>query len=278
MTTDTSKITQAATTLGNEIASAIQSLDAAIAADGGGGGGNGGGGGGGGAATGGQITNFTSTPQTDFQIDGIGYSVLTCGNSYSIQSPDDHTLRFEIHPGDRAWFDGSSNLDRSQVECRAHMALNEPWKIACKVMIEEGPESSADWLLFFEQHNSDGELPGGGGTSPPVYLELPGADKFQFTILYTNPGEPASAWKKKVLWTAPQKFKRGQWYEIEIEAKVSQTDGYARMKLDGQQVADYSGPLGYNCSTYWCMGPYRGTRPETFAVQLRNFTASWAAS
>src|SRR5699024_11981029 len=48
--------------------------------------------------------------------------------------------------------------------------------------------------------------------------------------------------------------------------------GYLKVSINGTQVVDYSGPLGYGVGTNWEYGIYRSTAPETVAVDYRNMT------
>src|SRR4051794_10245152 len=69
-------------------------------------------------STTGTITNFKTTPGSQF--DGVGgdiYEIETAGKSYSITNPDSQTLRFEVHQGDN-WAGGadSSHVDRSEIQ------------------------------------------------------------------------------------------------------------------------------------------------------------------
>ena len=92
-------------------------------------------------ATTGTITNFKTTPGTQFNgIGGDVYNIETAGKSYSITSPDAQTLRFEVHQGDN-WAAGGdgSGVDRSEIQndstgvktswCRWHE--DKSWHAAC---------------------------------------------------------------------------------------------------------------------------------------------------
>ncbi|HEY2838135.1 MAG TPA: hypothetical protein VGJ26_03245, partial [Pirellulales bacterium] len=113
----------------------------------------------------GTITSFTSTPQTRFSIGGDIYEVDTAGKSYSLTNPDPQTLRFEIRPGDYAWFD-SSNVNRAQIERSTNsgdqelIAPGTPINIGYQLLVEpNGPNGSfintASWFTAGEMHNDD---------------------------------------------------------------------------------------------------------------------------
>ena len=66
----------------------------------------------------GTITNFASTPNSVFNIGGDPYRVETAGQSYSVTNADPQTLRFEVQPGDKAWYDVADGEadDRSEID------------------------------------------------------------------------------------------------------------------------------------------------------------------
>lgn len=61
---------------------------------------------------------------------------------------------------------------------------------------------------------------------------------------------------------------RGEWLNIVIEHKVSSTDGLLNIWLNGRQVVNFRGPVGYwdhDEAGYWKFGIYR-SRGDTDAV------------
>jgi hypothetical protein len=289
MTTDTSKITNAANDLssgltsggtaakklGQEIANTIVDLDARISAletaatvppevTG---------------PTGGLITNFIGTNGYRFPIDGIDQGVNNASKPYSLTMIDAYTLRYEIRQGDAKPND-SASVDRSAIQSTRLTPDKTVSKIAYRLLIEPGPVNTAAWFVMGQQHNDDGELPNGWGTSPPFAVELIG-EKFSVVARHSPVGGNPSNGSGSTLvstrpWTQPNNFVRGQWYVFEIEAMTNQVArGYLKVTLDGTQVVDYSGPLGYGCSSYWEHGLYRDRSPETIAAKVKNMTATW---
>jgi hypothetical protein len=47
--------------------------------------------------------------------------------------------------------------------------------------------------------------------------------------------------------------------------------------VNGTQVVNYQGPLGFGDPTYWEYGLYRSPAPETVAVNFRNMTVTTGA-
>jgi hypothetical protein len=228
-------------------------------------------------ATNGTITSFSSTPKNRFDIGGDSYEVQTAGNSYSLSNPDSDTLRFEVHSGDRAWYDGSYP-DRSEIEDGNRIAAGTPIAIDYQVKLEpNGPNNTfinttSSYFILGQMHNDDSVS--GVSTSPPFYVNMVG-DKMEFDALYTQPGgnpSNGSSDLKHLTWTGPT-IVPGQYYDINVQANFSNTGaGYLKVSVNGQEVVNYKGPLGFGDPTYWEYGIYRSPASEAAAVDYRNMT------
>ncbi|WP_246738453.1 heparin lyase I family protein [Bradyrhizobium sp. CCBAU 051011] len=114
-------------------------------------------------------------------------------------------------------------------------------------------------------------------TSPPVAVELVG-DRLRIVARYTQPGgDPRNGspdLRMVTLWTDPNPIVPGKFYDINIQTNVSNSGGgYLDVSIDGRQVVDYSGPLGYGAGTYWTEGLYRNAGPtQTVIADYRNLT------
>ena len=188
------------------------------------------------ATTDGTITSFSTTPRTQFYIDGIGYEVETAGKSYSLTEPDNHTLRFEIRPGDYAWYD-SGNVDRSEIERYPRMSPGTPVNIGYQFMLEPGAANTASWFVTGEMHNDDQTLGPNMHTSPPFAIELAG-EHLRVVARYCptglDPSNAAGNVTNLTLWTDPNPIQRGQYNDIQIQANVSNTSsGYLDVKVNG---------------------------------------------
>lgn len=230
----------------------------------------------------GTITSFSSTPKTQFYIGGDNYSVHGAGASYSLTNPDPQTLRFEIRPGDHAWFD-SSSVDRSEIS-GDYIPVGTPIGIDYQFMVQPNGQNNtftntASWLLVGQMHDG-GTV---AGTSPPFAMELSG-DHLQLVARYVAPGgDPRNGspdLHMLTLWTDPNPIVPGQYYDINLQANVSNTGGgYLQLSVNGQQVVNYSGLLGYGSQTYWEQGVYRKAGPtETITADFRNLTLTTGSS
>jgi len=224
--------------------------------------------------TGGLISNFTSAKYNLFQIDGIDYNVLTVNKSYSLEQVDSHTLRFEIRQGDSVW---CCNNETSEVQRETKWHPGTPMTIEYQFMLEPGATSTASWFVAGEMHNDDSAWP--QGTSPPFAFQIAPGDYLQVVARYVNSGgNPINGspdLKMLTLWTQSTNIVRGRWYDIKIQANVSNTGGgYLHVWVNGTQVVSYNGTLGYGYDTYWMYGLYRRTSPQDAAAQYRNMTVN----
>jgi hypothetical protein len=223
-----------------------------------------------------SITSFTSTPNTVFDIGGDLYRVETAGQSYSLTEPDAQTLRFQIQPGDHAWFDGS-NVDRAEIDGSGDRSkvipAGTPTNLSYQIMLEPGAANTASWFVTGELHNAD--WVNGVATSPPVAIQLAG-EHLQVVARYCptglDPSNAAGNVQMLTLWTDPNPIVRGQYNDIKIQTNVSNTSaGYLEVWVNGAEVVNYHGPLGYGTPTYWCEGLYRNAGPsQTVAADFRD--------
>jgi hypothetical protein len=223
------------------------------------------------------ITSFTTTPESKFEIGGSEWGVDTAGESYSLTNPDSQTLRFEVRPGDYASYD-SSSVDRSEISGE-YIPGNIPIGINYQFMVEPNGANNtftntASWLLVGQMHDG-GTV---SGTSPPFAMQLEG-DHLQLVARYVEPGGNPSNGSSDLhmltLWTDPNPIVPGQYYDINILANVSNTGGgLLKLSVNGDQVVNYSGPLGFGSSqVYWEEGVYRNAGPtETVTANYRDFT------
>ncbi|WOH56091.1 heparin lyase I family protein [Bradyrhizobium sp. BWC-3-1] len=220
----------------------------------------------------GTITNFSNTVGGSIYAGGDRYYVQTAGKSYSLTNPDPQTLQFEIRPGDHASFDGSS-VDRSQVDGAAQSwAAGTPTTIDYQLMVQpNGPNNTfvntASWTLVGEIHNVDTALGPNVHTSPPVYIGLDGDHLF---VGINNANTPGGL----KLWTDPNPIVPGQYNDIRIQSSVvNNSSGYLDVWINGQQVVNYHGSIGFGTPTYWDYGLYRqADAPQTITVDCRNLT------
>ncbi|MHC2282059.1 hypothetical protein ACVME8_008702 [Bradyrhizobium diazoefficiens] len=220
----------------------------------------------------GTITNFSNTVGGSIYVGGDRYYVQTAGKSYSLTDPDPQTLQFAIQAGDHASFDGSS-VDRSQVDGAAQSwTAGTPTTIDYQLMVQpNGPNNTfvntASWTLVGEIHNVDTALGANVHTSPPVYVGLDGDHLY---VGINNANTPGGL----KLWTDPNPIVPGQYNDIRIQSSiVNNSSGYLNVWINGKQVVNYHGSIGFGTPTYWDYGLYRqANAPEALTVDYRNLT------
>jgi hypothetical protein len=239
----------------------------------------------------GTITSFSSKPQTRFDIGGDSYEVQDAGNSYSLTNPDPQTLRFEVQPGDKAWYDAADGEadDRSEIGADQTIPAGTPINMSYQFMVEpNGPNGSfintaSDWFVAGQMHNDDNSLPFSNvSTSPPFAIQLDG-DHLQVVARYCptglNPSNSAGNLTMLTLWTDPNPIQAGVYNNIQVQADFSNTgSGYLDVSINGNQVVNYHGPLGYGTGTSWEYGIYRASAPETTAVDYRNMMLTYGSA
>jgi hypothetical protein len=182
-----------------------------------------------------SITSFSATPKSRFYIAGDSYYVQDAGKSYSLTKPDPQTLRFEIRPGDNAWFDEADGEACNRAEISGSwIALGTPVNMDFLFMSKPNGANgaftnTAPWFVIGELHNDDGATRG-AGTSPPFASQLD-RDHLQVVARYCptglNPSNRAHNLTMLTPWTDPKPIQTGRYNAIRIQANVSNSSmGY----------------------------------------------------
>ncbi|MGY3502958.1 heparin lyase I family protein [Bradyrhizobium sp. USDA 4471] len=246
-----------------------------------------------------SIASFSATSQTHLLVGGDVYHIETAGKSYSISSPDPQTLRFEVRKGDN-WAGGGdgSHVDRSEIQNES-MGVKTSWGavippgtpigVNYQFMVEaNGPNGSFvntqnrlnGWFVVGQMHNDD--IASAVATSPPFALQMDG-DHLQVVARYAlpggNPSNSSSALHMLTLWTDLKPIQTDVYNDINLQAYFSNNGGgYLQVSINGNQVVNYQGPLGYGQGTYWEYGIYRSTATEPAAANYRNLTITIGSS
>ena len=209
-----------------------------------------------------RITNFTAANGGWFEIGGVPYHVETPGKSWNLKLVDDRTLRFEIRSGDRFsssyWTDPTTS-ERCEVGNdggEALVAANKTLLLQHRIMWEAGPETTSPWSCYSQMHEKD------VSNSPPYTIELQN-DRMEINI-----GHDA----EKFVYKDTNKIQRGKWYTIQSEIKWDRNNGFLKVKRDGVQIVNYTGPLGTGVAHYPKFGIYRSEANETVSVQYRDWS------
>jgi hypothetical protein len=211
-----------------------------------------------------SITSFSTTPFADFYIGANQFEVDDAGRSWSMSSPDDHTLRFEVRAGDRPSFD-TTLVERSMASENAITPQDTTINVSYQFLLEPGATNTAAWLVTAQLHNDDRAL--GYATSPPFAVEMNG-ERMQIGIRYLNADGSIT---HTYLYADTNNIQRGQYYDMQIQVRFDNTgNGFLIVWRDGIEIVNYHGPLGYGTGTYWTEGIYRADAPETIAADYQN--------
>jgi hypothetical protein len=187
-------------------------------------------------------------------------------NTYPTQIRASDLVRFNLFPNN-SWaidssdpFTGSDRVELSgnPYESNARFAGNEvasTW-ITDSFYIENGDPITTDWVTIGQIHDR------WGGNGPILSFSLRTGEYLTVDVS-----------ERGTIGTFP--IVRAHWYNRVINFKLNPSgDGYVGVWINGQQVANYHGPIG-NKNTlyyYWKFGVYRSHAPEYTAVRYANVT------
>ncbi|WP_334376015.1 heparin lyase I family protein [Bradyrhizobium sp. AZCC 1719] len=199
-----------------------------------------------------EITSFSGANDSTIVIGGISGRVQNANQSWSLTSPDSHTLRFEVHPGDHwsnsGWSDLLNNdgAERSEIELEPRFESGTIVSVSYSFMIETGAKNTSPWLVVgqFRQTNANGP--------PPFAIAMAGE---HMQIIIRN--VPSTAF---VAYRDPNPIQRGRYYSMRIQVKFGdKKDGALSVWRDDVPLISYQGSIGYGRSEtyYWKEGIYR---------------------
>ncbi|WP_262300412.1 polysaccharide lyase, partial [Microvirga sesbaniae] len=180
-------------------------------------------------------------------------------------------MRFEVRKGDvfsdSGWTDPSTSERNNVQELVSNKhPVSQEVKINYDFMVEPGAANTSRWVVL-------GSLKGfyAADWSAPFEVAMRG-EKLAITANYeSSPGNMVY----RDLWVSDVNITRGKWYDIKINFDWGASgNGKIDVFLDDKQVVNYDGKVGYYDQTayLWKTGIYRGTAPETLAVQVKNLS------
>lgn len=199
-----------------------------------------------------ESTSFSGANNSIIAIGGIGAQVQNANQSWSLTSPEDQTLRFEVHPGDHwsnlGWSDLSNNdaAERSEIELEPRFESGTTIGVSYGFMIEAGAENTSPWLVIGQFHQTNASGP------PPFAIAMKGE---QMQIIIRN--VPSI---ERVVYRDPNPIQRGRYYFMSIEVKFDdKRNGALNVWRDGVPIVRYQGEIGYGRGEtyYWKEGIYR---------------------
>lgn len=220
---------------------------------------------------------------TQAKIDGI---ISQAPGSHSIQmvpdplNPRNRVVRFEVRPGD-VWRDdaqrgmfGVERAELSEPEYRAPFRMDQWYRF--RVLIPKNSTDLVTRCLVAQWHGTPDQNLGEVLRSPVLGIEMRGKEfiirkchsniRVQLNNSRTN--------NKKRLYRSSEFAERNVWHDIVVNVKWSwENDGYCHVWIDGHQVVDYTGPIGYNDvrGPYFKSGIYRDSVPEAHIVYFDGY-------
>jgi hypothetical protein len=189
-----------------------------------------------------------SIPET-----GINYTALDNGETLRLGkqpdplNPSRNALVFQHGPNDPT----TSGSHRSELEFPPSIQLGKTYWIAYSIYIDDwGNLSSGDDSLFGTQvHSGNSNL----GLSPSFTTYTTGANggrTMQILRIYSTATNPTPS--QTIAYRSPEiPIQFGQWMDFVFKFREAlDGSGLLQVWLNGQQVMDYSGPLGYNTPGY----------------------------
>lgn len=192
-------------------------------------------------------------------------AIQSAGKPYSV-SDKRGTLRFEVRPGDRWKVDlkAVENKERAEVAFAPHYQNGQPFVVTFDMKIVSRKPSLAAWAVLGQINTTP---PAGVPRTPPVSQQLAGNRLFVIAE-----AQAANGSMKKMRLAIDPSFARNKWHHFEWRVKAApDSSGYLTILRDGQQVADYHGPLGYQTEggLYFKAGIYRHASTDTLVVMYR---------
>ena len=242
----------------------------------------------------GAISNFS--PLTDqwsspISVGGMPYYAENAninGNApWAITQLDSHTIRFEVRPND-IWAGNDSH--RSEISGGTVYSATSTIDLSYQFTVQPGfndTSNNLDWQILGQFHADDNDptyLSINGG-NPPFAFHLTGAngsgegDYLAVQAFYALPGQ--KEWTAATLpsdplngylWVSPTPIVRGQAIDVHVEANFqNNASGFLEVWINGQQVVDYHGALGYGGGVYWKEGIYEGwSSDQSITVDYAN--------
>lgn len=239
-----------------------------------------------------SFTALTDNWSNPITVGGLAYYVENAnvsGNApWAITEMNDHTLRFTLKPGD-LWQDNGSN--RTEISGDALYAANTTVNVSYQMTVQPGNiDPNLSWEIMGQMHADENSAIVGSLTADyPIYsVHLTGAggygggDYLAIEGIYLPSGSntpidvPGTAANNGYLYVSSQPIIRGQSYAMQMQASFQDNaKGFLEVWINGVQVVDYHGPIGYGAANYWKEGVYEGdTTTQAVTVDYANTAVS----
>jgi hypothetical protein len=185
----------------------------------------------------------------DIPENGIHYSSLSNGETLRLGkvldpwNPNSKVFAFQLGPNDPT----TSGSKRSEFEFPPNVQNGKTYWIAFSVNVQDwGSLSSGDDALFGTQVHSGDSSKGFSPSFSLVSYGSSGGRTFQVFRTSSSGGTSQTMVKYPEI---PIRF--GQWTQFVFKFRHATDDsGLLQVWMDGQQIVDYSGPIGFNTPGY----------------------------
>jgi hypothetical protein len=240
----------------------------------------------------GSFSALTDQWSKPISVGGSPYFVENAnvnGNApWAITEVNDHTLQFTLKPGD-LWPDNASS--RSEIAGETLYAANSVVNVSYQVTVQPGlADPGLDWEILGQMHADDNSSIVASLSSdyPVLAFHMTGADgqgggdylAIQAFDLPSGAKNPVAVTSdvddNGYLYVSSQPIVRGSAYSVQIEGSFQDNaNGFLDIWINGVQVVDYRGPIGYGASNYWKEGVYEGyTQTQPITVDYANTTVT----
>jgi VCBS repeat-containing protein len=217
-------------------------------------------------------STFTEQSSSTISVDGMNFSPQNQtyqqpSATWPLTSPNDHTLQFQLQPND-SWF----GTHRSEV-AGPLIPAGQTVNVSYNFQVASG-STPQTWTVLGQFHTDD-NAPTPTPDYPVFAVELAnstggGAGNYlTIDAEYLQAGHTAPT--DLILYVSPTPIVRGQSYSVQVTANFSDNaNGFLEVWINGSQVVDYHGPLGYGHGIYWKEGVYRGWDNVTMTASYSN--------
>lgn len=157
-------------------------------------------------------------------------------------NPARKALSFQLSYSDP----NTSGSKRSEISFAPNVEMNKVYWVAFRAYVRDWGNEASDGLFGTQLHSGDNSR----GLSPSFGIYMSGARNFRVETRYST-ARVASKSTSYTVRHGDQPIKFGQWVDFVIKFKHNTSGaGFLQAWVDGQQIVDYKGHLGFNTPGY----------------------------
>jgi hypothetical protein len=191
----------------------------------------------------GTHTSVSSIPEA-----GIHGGTLSNGETLRMGKETDplnsakKALSFQLSYSDP----NTSGSKRSEISFSPNVEMNKVYWVAFRAYVRDWGSESSEGLFGTQLHSGDNSR----GLSPSFGIYMSGARNFRVETRYSTASSPSSS-NSITQKHGDHPIKFGQWVDFVIKFKHNTSgQGFLQAWVDGTQIVDYKGNLGFNTPGY----------------------------